>query len=114
MGYFGQNLLYLFASQFYIFQVLVVRHLFSEFQLVLDQMIVISFVLYQFSMVANFYNLALVQDHDLMGILNSAQPVCNDHYRFILKKSIEFFHDGFFIVGIQRRGSLIKKQKVWI
>ena len=65
-------------------------------------------------MVALLDNLAVVQNDNLVGISYRTQPMGDNNHRFALVEGREVFDDRLFVVGIERIGRFVEKDKLRI
>ena len=59
-----------------------------------------------------FRNPPLIQNYYIVGVSDSAEPVCNYNYRAVLVKFFEIAHYRAFIGRIERVGSFVHKKIV--
>jgi hypothetical protein len=82
--------------------------------LILHQFKIGSFLRCKFYVCALLNNPALIENHNLIGMFNGAEPMGNHDDRSVGKKFLHIVHDGPLIIGVQGVGGLIEKQKLRI
>jgi len=80
-----------------------------QLELVLDEVEVVPTCLGERGVVADFDQLALLEDDDLVGVLDGGEPVGDDHGRPLGEEALHVLHDGALVVGIERAGRLVEE-----
>src|SRR5437762_1959828 len=81
-----------------------------QFKLVANQIVVVPTLGDKFLVVANFSDAALVQDDDLVGVFDGAEPVRDDHAGASGKHPAQVIHDVALRRGIKRAGGLVEEE----
>src|SRR5690606_25267102 len=83
-----------------------------QFQLILHQNIICSFLFNEFLMCSGFGYFSFVKNNDLIGILYRTEPVRHDDNCLPFKECTKVYHDSPFVCSIQSICRFIKKDKI--
>ena len=73
----------------------------GQFQLVLNQFVIIAFLVNEFGMCALFYHAAMTQYDDLIGVFDRGETMGNDHTGSSGEETVEIVGNAAFVFGIQ-------------